>query len=326
MSKFTKVFSLPNNLYTTDCPVIITANALQKNNQTEEVFIQLKFENIKEKTIKALTAEFETFDITNNMIDKSFKYQYLDCNAGLNVEFGQKILVDLKNPKVRSFNVKITEIIFSDNSFWNGDKVLEPYPQPQKLEETLGEELAEQYKRDIGKSATYEPSECNGLWCCTCGSINRIDESFCHSCRIDKIKQFKYLDHNVLSTNKQNNDKKDEISKTKNRINEIKGTIAATNTTGKYKFNGCGIFFLVVGIIMLSMCGIGMSIITSDGSSFLDENWWILLVAAVEIIIGIFVGRLGKPTAGQVAANIEKVKKLKAEKEELEKKLAELEK
>lgn len=62
--------------------------------------------------------------------------------------------------------------------------------------------LAPQYKRDIGEQAEYVPTTYNGLWRCTCGALNRIDESSCHSCNLNKIEQIKNLDHNILAANK----------------------------------------------------------------------------------------------------------------------------
>ena len=55
--RYTKVFSLPENLYTESSPVIISAGALLKDNISGKMLAQLKLKNIGKKIIKAVTVK-----------------------------------------------------------------------------------------------------------------------------------------------------------------------------------------------------------------------------------------------------------------------------
>lgn len=51
--RYTKLFSLPADLYAAGSPVIIAAGNLLKDSQTGETLAQLKIQSIAKKTIKA---------------------------------------------------------------------------------------------------------------------------------------------------------------------------------------------------------------------------------------------------------------------------------
>lgn len=60
--RYTRLFSLPENLYSTGAPVIIAAGALLKDNQTGNVLAQLKLRSVSAKTIKAATVSIKLLD------------------------------------------------------------------------------------------------------------------------------------------------------------------------------------------------------------------------------------------------------------------------
>ena len=111
--RYSKLFSLPENLYTTGAPVVIAAGALLKDNQSGNVLAQLKLQNINSQTIKAATVQIFPMDTAGDAIDETATYQYLDLNAGRDEFFGQKTAIPLPNAATRSFSVIVTEIIFS---------------------------------------------------------------------------------------------------------------------------------------------------------------------------------------------------------------------
>lgn len=88
--RYSRVFSLEENLYVNDSPIIIVAGAVLKDNKTNKIIGQLKFKNIDEKNIKALTVQLKTFDTTGNPLEENFEHTYLDLNAQRDEEFGQK--------------------------------------------------------------------------------------------------------------------------------------------------------------------------------------------------------------------------------------------
>ena len=52
--RYTKLYTLPGNLYAAASPVLISAGALLKDSQTGKFLSQLKFKNISPRDISAL--------------------------------------------------------------------------------------------------------------------------------------------------------------------------------------------------------------------------------------------------------------------------------
>lgn len=182
--RYTKLFSLQNNLYAEGSPVIIAAGALLKDNSTSTVLAQLKFQNISKTSVKALTVKIAASDTLGNRIGDMIEYQYLDLSAVRNNYFGQKTPIKLPDNKTRSFSVRVTEVIFSDNTVWtSNNNQWEPLKVQINLEDALGDmQLAKQYRIQYGSSCIYMPTKEKDLWICACGTINHNNESRCCKC------------------------------------------------------------------------------------------------------------------------------------------------
>lgn len=184
VERYSKLFSLHENLYVEGSPVIIVAGALHKDNQTGGIFAQLKFKSIQDKAIKAIKVSFTTFDSFGNQLDEPYEFQYLDLDIKRNDVFGNKIPVYFTNANVRSYSVQIKEVAFADGSFGEPTgTVYETLPQQKTLSDTLGNsELVKQYTLDVGNNhSKFEPITHKDLWLCACGEYNRIGEA-CHRC------------------------------------------------------------------------------------------------------------------------------------------------
>lgn len=200
--RYTKLFSLEPSLYSEEVPVLISAGALSKDNQTDKVFIQLRLQNIDSKfrSMVALKVAINTYDPAGKVLETQKQYQYLDLDANRGAEFGEKQAIYLDNPAARKFDVSILEAIFSEGTPWIGEKQEWISLGKQKtLEESLGAELAEQYRRDTFPDAKYELTAAKGVWLCACGALNATGESNCCHCRSDKVMLFKALDHTFLA-------------------------------------------------------------------------------------------------------------------------------
>lgn len=207
-----KLYALPESLHAQGCPVIIVAGALYKfEGSDEKILLQLKFKNMGDKIVKAIKVDVQTFDVSGNPIDEKLEHQYLDLSIGFNSEYVDRKGVFLRTKTARSFNAKITEIVFNDGDILSNNVEFQPLPKSVGIKEKLGDEFSAQYKREIGKYAKYEPYTRRDIWCCTCGEYNRIDENYCHSCKTDKVKQFEFLDHSLLSKNKEIFEKEEQI-------------------------------------------------------------------------------------------------------------------
>ena len=194
--RYSKLFTLSENLYTAGAPVVIAAGALLKDSQTGNVLAQLKLQNINSQTIKAATVQIFPMDTTGEAINENTTYQYLDLSAGRDTFFGQKTAIPLPNAATRSFSVIVTEVIFLDNTKWISDgKEWHSLKKPASI--GWGDpELVKQFHCDYGEHSNNMLLEDDDLWICVCGAINRSGETCCHRCRqtLDNLRAFNIED------------------------------------------------------------------------------------------------------------------------------------
>ena len=182
--RYSKLFSLPENLYTEGSPVIIAAGALLKDNQTGRVIAQLKLRNISSKTIKAATVSLLPLNTVGKPLGEAVRYEYLDLNSTRDTDFGSKSAILMPDITTRSFSTMVAEIIFADNSVWNAnDATWETLKNPETLTSRLDSEMVKQFRIEYGSGAKNFFLEQEDLWYCVCGAVNRREEKACHSCR-----------------------------------------------------------------------------------------------------------------------------------------------
>lgn len=183
--RYSKLFALPQNLYSECAPVLIAAGALLKDNETGKVLAQLKIQNIQNNTIKAATVKIVPLDTVGKPLGNEVEHQYLDLNATRDMDFGQKSPILLPDPATRAFSVSIAEVIFTDNSIWTATETWEEtLATPVPLTQALGDsELVTQYNIEYGADCKSLYKEEKDLWWCACGALNHQDEPLCHRCQ-----------------------------------------------------------------------------------------------------------------------------------------------
>ena len=199
--RYIRVFSLKSEIYAASSPIIISAGALLKDNQTGNIIAQLKFTNISEKTIVAIKVSIKAFDVTGKEVRGVDEFQYLDLSAKLYDEFGQKQPIIMPDVTTRSFSVECTTVVFEDGSLWELKPCNEykPLPEPMPLAELLGsDDLVEQYKIETTLKSFYVPTEYEDIWVCSCGCVNSSAIDNCRRCRVDKEQIFALLDKERL--------------------------------------------------------------------------------------------------------------------------------
>lgn len=88
---YTRLYSLPERLYTMGAPVVVAAGALLKDNRNGNIIVQLKIQNIYNKTIKAVTVKVASMDTVGRTLGEETEYRYLDLNVKRNEFFGQQV-------------------------------------------------------------------------------------------------------------------------------------------------------------------------------------------------------------------------------------------
>jgi TolA-binding protein len=164
--------------------VCIAAGALLKDNETGAILAQLKFKNLSSRVIAGLIVAVDAFDMGGSPLEGVPEYSYLDLMASRDTEFGQKKAILMPNSNTRRISARCTKVFFMDGGVWEApvDAVWAPLGVPNTLESVLGQELADQYRRDTIGYAQFIPLEQQDLWTCTCGTINRKEEGSCHRC------------------------------------------------------------------------------------------------------------------------------------------------
>lgn len=181
--RYSKLFSLTENLYATGSPVLIAAGALLKDNQSGKIIAQIKLRNIHRKAIKAAKVCIVPFDTVGCTLGDAVHYQYLDLSAARNEEFGQKIPIALPDAATRSFAATVEEIAFTDNSIWKATgEPWEVLPVPTFIAKFHGAEFEKQFKIKYGQNCKNLPLSEKDLWYCACGELNRQEETNCHKC------------------------------------------------------------------------------------------------------------------------------------------------
>lgn len=182
-SKYSKLYRLDSNLYNPNCAIAIKAGALFRNTENGKLHIQLKFQNLCEKTVLQLKVKILLKDSIGRVLSSTEK-QYIDLRAKIGAEFGKTTAIFIKERDARQFSAYVTEVCFSDNSVQNvaeteWTSLQEPSPIGRKFY-TLAS-LAE-FKEKYCFKAKFIPTKLNDVWICACGCINKNDRDTCADC------------------------------------------------------------------------------------------------------------------------------------------------
>ena len=142
---YTRLYSLPERLYTMGAPVVVAAGALLKDNRNGNIIVQLKIQNIYNKTIKAVTVKVASMDTVGRTLGEETEYRYLDLNVKRNEFFGQQVPIVVPDEQTRSYSVKVTEAVFDDNTVWTGNEIWEPLEKPDPIEKKIANGLVVLY-------------------------------------------------------------------------------------------------------------------------------------------------------------------------------------
>ena len=200
-----------------DCPILLQSYALTKNNTNNSIFLQCKFENIADKSIKAMNIAVKCSDVSHQELADVDNFPYLDINVQPYTLFGDKRPVALPNNTTRNVRIIPLKVIFSDDTTWENtsERAYELAEYEQQPISSLGE-LADQYKRDLHKICTdsekhnYLPANVNGFTVCGCGKVVLSDTPHCASCGVDFSKLFAINNSEILHTEQQQYDEEQQ--------------------------------------------------------------------------------------------------------------------
>ena len=200
--RYTRLFSLPQDLYATGAPLVIAAGALLKDSQTGSVLAQLKLRSLSDITISAVQLQVVGYDMAKAEVCRE-EHQYLDLNVRRDEMFGAKEAIPLPVRSVRSFSVQVLAVFFSDGSRYSGTNApWLPLPAQEDLTARLFDaELIRQYQLETSDRSRYVPQTCGDLWMCTCGELNHSGEA-CFRCSLTLEDAKRLLDVDLLRAKK----------------------------------------------------------------------------------------------------------------------------
>ncbi len=191
--RYSRLFTLPENLYAEGAPVYIETGALLKDTQTGKILAQLKPVSLASLSIKAMKVSVYPQDTMGNPLGAKVEHQYLDLTANRGESFGTKSPIVMPDASTRGFTVTVDEVVFSDNSLWQSAG--EPWEQlsvPTPISELGDEELEKQFRLKYGKQVKNLPATEKGLRYCVCGALNRNGDEECRNCKRDLTKQERF--------------------------------------------------------------------------------------------------------------------------------------
>lgn len=116
--RFTRLFSLPENLGLDGCPIVISAGVLLKDNVTRKKLVQLKLRNLSPQEIKAVQVKINAYDANGTALDGVATFSYLDLSVPLDGDFGSQTPIWLPDTTARSFTVDILSVTFADGTVY----------------------------------------------------------------------------------------------------------------------------------------------------------------------------------------------------------------
>ena len=141
--RYSRLFSLPTNLYTEGSPVLIAAGALLKDNQTGKVLAQLKFRNISQKAIQSVKVKVNACDTAGCPLAGMDSFSYLDLSVAAGEEFGQSKPIYLPDATTRAFTVEILSVVFADHEVFTPGSVSIAKEAPKEVIEEVHRAEAE---------------------------------------------------------------------------------------------------------------------------------------------------------------------------------------
>ena len=149
--RYSRLFSLPTNLYTEGSPVLIAAGALLKDNQTGKVLAQLKFRNISQKAIQSVKVKVNACDTAGCPLAGMDSFSYLDLSVAAGEEFGQSKPIYLPDATTRAFTVEILSVVFADHEVFT--------PVAASIAKAAPKEIIEEVQRAEAEKEAIEAAQ-----------------------------------------------------------------------------------------------------------------------------------------------------------------------
>ena len=182
-ARYQELFRLPENMHQEGCPVFLEAGALLRDNVNGKVLAQLKLKNLSIRNIVSCTVEIRASAVNGDALE-GVTFQYQDLSVAGEGNFGAKTPIFLPDTNTRRLEVIIREVVQEPFRVWTATSdAVSPLPVATRLNNLLGDEQhIERYEIRVGAPCEFIPEQKQGLFLCTCGRVNLIDDGNCAGC------------------------------------------------------------------------------------------------------------------------------------------------
>ncbi len=205
--RYTRLVSIDEKRWSEDCPLLFLKGALLKDTRTERNILQLKFQALSRKRIKAFEVWYEAYSLGDEKLE-SKKFSYLDLSLAINDVVGEDIPIYMDKAESRIFILSVTAVYYEDGSHWTGNAELQKIENQILVQDGLDYSLAQQFEREYKKksdgtveSMYYLPVFKESYWLCSCGALNPDKENRCRECKITKEDLIEINDEEFLRNN-----------------------------------------------------------------------------------------------------------------------------
>ena len=218
---------LMDGFYSKECPVIIVAGAILKDKLQGKVLLQLKLRNIAEEVVKACKICVYAFEMDGTQLPGVDSFSYLDICIPQGQEFGTQVPIYLPNAATRKIGLSFISVTLETYTWTSSGESVSMIPQQEKLSSILSEELYHTYCFETGiHDSIYQPVIKDGLFFCTCGTVNLEKTGKCYRCKKSMDLILSTFDSDFLSVKTNERKQKVEVNhkfreETKQFSNEI---------------------------------------------------------------------------------------------------------
>lgn len=224
--RYTRLNTLPKNMYIDGAPVLIAAGALLKDNQNGNVLVQLKLQNLNQAQLVACKVSVRTYEPGGEELPCVESYAYLDLLVSCGEYFGTQNPIYLPDSSARNVSVSVIQAVFQNGEVWNHTpdewKPL-PQNQPQLKDQLSDMEMQKQYELEVGGNCEYVPIVAGSWFLCTCGAVSLSKNGECSKCKRDIKALLSAFDIDELTRKKEARlEKEAEVQRIREREQEEK--------------------------------------------------------------------------------------------------------
>jgi len=117
--RYTRVFTLPRELYVKGTPVAIENGRLLYDNERDCKVVAMNFRNISDKEISFVSVSVKAYNAWGEALEGVASYTYSKLKVLSGEEFGYKKAIRLPEKNTSTFRIEIKTVLFADGSVWN---------------------------------------------------------------------------------------------------------------------------------------------------------------------------------------------------------------